>query len=174
MSRARRYTVGGDPGPIPADKPVPTKEQIIVILTAARDSTMTRPSLLVAAARLYGHQPDGQRADQATSWARTVIDYAATERLLDGMERDGLLVGKKSYEWAELGHRIGGVQHGTTYYVTARTARTILDRKEHHIDEALWEQAGAAADGRLRSLHEEQWTRFRQEAYDTLRKVSDG
>jgi hypothetical protein len=153
---------------------VPTKEQIVVILTAARDSTMTRPALMVAAARLYSHQPDGQRADQATSWARTVLNYPATERLLDSMERDGLLVAKKSYEWAELGHRIGGVQHGTTYYVTARTARAIVDRKEHHIDQRLWEQAGAAADERLRSLHEEQWARFRQEAYDTLRKANGG
>ncbi|MFE0472683.1 hypothetical protein ACFW2V_13810 [Streptomyces sp. NPDC058947] len=172
MSKARRYMVDGDPGPIPQDRPVPTKEQIVVILTAARDSTLTRPALLVAAARLYSHQPDGQRADQATSWARTVLDYPATERLLDGMERDGLLVGKKSYEWAELGHRIGGAQHGTTYYVTARTARAILDRKEHHIDQRLWEQAGAAADERLRALHEGQWMKFRQEAYDTLRRTS--
>jgi hypothetical protein len=152
---------------------VPTKEQIVVILTSARDSTMTRPALLVAAARLYSHQPDGQRADQATAWARTVIDYPATERLVDGMERDGLLVGKKSYDWAELGHQIGGAQHGTTYYVTARTARAILDRKEHHIDQRLWEQAAAAADERLRTLHEEQWVQFRQDAYEALRKAGN-
>jgi hypothetical protein len=170
VSRARLYTVAGEPGPLPAEKPEPTKEQIIVILTAARDSTMTRPALLVAAARLYSHQPDGQRADQATTWARTVIDYPATERLLNVMERDGLLVAKKSHEWAELGHQIGGAQHGTTYYVTARTARAILDRKEHHLDQRLWEQAAAAADERLRALHEEQWARFRQEAYETLCK----
>jgi hypothetical protein len=173
MSRARLYTVAGEPGPLPAEKPVPTKEQIIVILTAARDSTMTRPALLVAAARLYSHQPDGQRADQATAWARTVINYPATERLVDGMERDGLLIGKKSHEWTELGHQIGGAQHGTTYYVTTRTARAILDRKEHHIDQRLWEQAAAAADERLRALHEEQWARFRQDAYEALRKAGN-
>lgn len=172
MSRARLYTVAGDPGPLPAEKPVPTKEQILVILSAARDSTMTRPALLIAAARLYTHQPDAQRADEATRWARTVIDYPATERLLDGMERDGLLVGRKSREWADLGHRISGAQHGTTYYVTARTARAIADRKDRHIDQKLWEQAGAAADERLRTLHEGQWVKFRQEAYDTLRRTS--
>ena len=143
-----------------------------MILTAARDSTMTRPALLVAAARLYSHQPDGQRADEATSWARSVINYPAAERLLDGMERDGLLVSKRSHEWAELGHLIRGVQHGTTYYVTARTARAILDRKEHHIDQQLWERAGGAADERLRTRYEEEWAQFRQEAYDTLRKAS--
>jgi hypothetical protein len=173
VSRARRYAVDGDPGPLPAEKPVPTKEQILVILSAAPDSTMTRPALLVASARLFTHQPDGQRSEEATAWARTAINYPAAERLLESMERDGLLVAKKAHEWAELGHRIGGAQHGTTYCVTARTARAVLDRRENHIDQTLWNQAARAADERLRALHAEQWARFRQEAYDTLRKASD-
>ena len=94
MSRARRYPVGGVPGPISADKPVPTKQQFLTILDAARESTLTRAHMLVAGARLYGLQPNGQRQHEAITWARTVINYPASERLIEAMERDGLIVGR--------------------------------------------------------------------------------
>lgn len=175
MSRARRYLVEGDQGPIFTERPVPTKTEFTMILDAARDSIMTRSSLLIAAARLYGVQPPEQRRHEAVTWARTVIDYAGAERELTRMEADGLIVGKQAYQWAELGHRIGGTQAGTTYYVSARMALAIQDRNEHHVDQALWGRAASAADAQMRIKHPEQWARLRQEAYEALQKgASEG
>lgn len=173
MSRARRYPVAGDPDPIRADKPVPTKTQFMTILDAAHDGTMTRSHLLIGAARLYDVEPPGQRRHEAVTWARTVIDYPATERLLDRMEIDGLIVGRKAYEWAEMGHRFGGSQPHTTYFMSARRAQTLLDRKEKHRDERLWAQAGRNADAMLKQLHADQWERFRDEAYAALQKGTE-
>jgi hypothetical protein len=167
--------VDGEQGPISSEKPVPTKTQFTMILDAARDSTLTRSSLLVAAARLYGVQPSDQRRHEAVTWARTVIDYAGAERELARMEADGLIVGKQAYQWAELGHRIGGTQAGTTYYVSARMALAIQDRNEHHVDQALWERAAAAADAQMRTQYPDRWARLRQEAYEALQKgASEG
>lgn len=169
MSRPRRYPVGGDTGPIPADKPTPTKSQLLVIVDTARDP-MTRPAILLAAARLFDVQPPGQRADDGTRWARQVMDYPAAERLLDRMEIDGLITGSEAWEWAAIGHRIGGAQAGTTYFFTARQALALRGRNEQHRDDVLWEQAATAADGMLRTLHTEQWERLREEAYAALQK----
>lgn len=170
MSRPRRYPVDGDPGPIPADKPVPTKEQFLIVLDSAREGVLARAHMLVAAARLYGMEPPGQRRHEAITWARTVIDYPAAERLLDRMEQDGLIVGRESWEWAEAGHRFGGAQARTTYFMSARRAQALLERNEKHRDEALWQQAATAADDRLRTHHTGQWERFRDEAYAALQK----
>lgn len=170
MSRARRYPVGGDPGPIPADKPVPTKQQFLTILDCARDHTLTRAHLLVAGARLYGIQPPDQRQHEAITWARTVINYPAAEQLLEGMERDGLIVGRQAWQWAELGHRFGGAQARTTYFMTARRAEFLKARNEQHTDDVLMKQAEGAADELLRKLHSGEWERARDAAYAALQK----
>lgn len=170
MSRARRYPVGGDPAPVPVDKPVPIKMQIVIILDSARDGVMTRSQLMVAAARLYGVEPPDQRRHEAIAWARTVIDYPATERLLDRMERDALIVGRQAWEWAEIGHRFGGAQARTTYYMTARRAQELTARHEKHRDTALWARAATLADDMLRTRHADAWARFREEAYAALQK----
>jgi len=169
MSRARRYPVGGDPGPIPADKPVPTKNQILVIVDSARDP-MTRPAILLAAARLFDVQPPGQRAEEATRWARRVMNYPAAERLLDRMEIDELITGSEAWEWAQVGHPIGGAQARTTYFFTARQALALRGRNEHHRDDVLWGQAERAADSLMRKLHSGEWERARDTAYAALLK----
>lgn len=170
MSRARQYPVAGDPGPIPADKPTPTRDQLLMILDIARTGVMTRPELLLSAARLFGIQPAEQRSNEATAWARKVMDYPATERLIERMDQDGVIVGREAWEWAEVGHRIYGAQARTTYFMTARRAAELTEQHEKHRDDELWWQAGLAADQAMRRLQPDQWGRLRDEAYDALRK----
>ncbi|GAA1237746.1 hypothetical protein [Streptomyces rhizosphaericus] len=54
--------------------------------------------------------------------------------------------------------------------MSACRALALADQQEKRKDEALWEQAAEAADGRLRALHADQWARFREEAYAALQK----
>jgi hypothetical protein len=148
---------------------VPTKGQILTILDSA-PAPMTRAHLLIAAARLYGVQPTGQRRNEAVTWARSVIDYAATERLLAAMEMDGLVEGMEAFQWKELGQPIGGAQARTTYFMSARKVLALRECNDKHQDDILWMQAATAADHMLRTLHTAQWERFRAEAYAALQK----
>ncbi len=167
MTRARSYPVVGQPlTTVAAEKPTPTKEQILLVLDSARTVLITKPQALLACAQLFG-LPDDTTA--TVSWARRTMDYPAAERLFDRMASDGLIVGKLAHEWRDSGYTSGYLQVGTTYYVTARRALAIQERNEQHNDEALWEQAREAALQALAKSHPEQFAGMTQQIYDQLR-----
>lgn len=172
MSRARRWPVGGEPEPAPAERPVPTKEQILTVLDSARLPVSSRTEVLVACAQLYG-LPDSERRMNVTErvkWARTVIDYPAAERLFDKMADDGLVVGREAWAWKESGVDAPTGQPTARYYASARRALAVDERRARVRDDVAWAEAGMRALDMLAKKHSDEYERYRQEAYDALRK----
>lgn len=170
MSQARTYQVAGKPPPPPREKPVPTKTQILTVLDGSRSPVNSKAEIMLACARLFGIQEPGMTSEKGRSWARSVIDYNATERLVDRMIKDGQIVGKEAWQWREEGLAVAGLQTGATYYATARRALSVAEKQEHVTDEQTWAEAGELAALQLQQIHREQYERLRGEAYDKLKR----
>ncbi len=171
MSRPRQYAVAGDQKTAPAGKPVPTKAQILTVLDSSRRQVMARSDILVSVAALFGLQPNGVRNDELRSWARTVIDYNATGRLLDKMIEDEQLVGRTAADWRQLGltHAVNATQAGVIYYASAARNLELVNRHEHHTDERLMSQAQQLARDALVTRHRDEYERLVAQAYEKLR-----
>ncbi|MFE2934974.1 hypothetical protein [Streptomyces sp. NPDC059278] len=170
MSRVRQHAVGGLPPEPPAEKPTPTKEQILTVLDTGPQPVATKHQALLACARLYGLQEGRMTAAQGLSWARSVINYPAAENLFDKMILDFLIVGREAWAWKEAGLELSGTQAGAVYYATARRAVAVDDKKATVRDEEVWRQAGELASSMLVTRHREEYERLRGQAYDSLRK----
>lgn len=138
------------------------KAIILRMVDSGRDGLSTKPAALLACARLFAVAPM-DRPD--TSWARTVIDYPAAERVFEKMTQQGLLVGKLAHEWACLGVRTY-LQNRTAYYATARIASEIQDSYEGLLDRTQWDQAEQMAFRALASLHPEEFRMLTQGFYE--------
>lgn len=154
MSRVRIYEL-----PAPGrggERPVPSKEQILTVISNGRWQAMTKPEIMLGLARLYVAQPEGTQSAEAAAWARTIIDMPNTERRFDKMVRDELVVGKFMFQWKALGLTMHG-QGGTTYYVTADRAADLEARNEALRQQELRARAAALAAERLIAAHHDEY-----------------